>query len=71
MQYLAPGRHRVDNSLCQLDRFGLADEPVGQVRLDHAFATPALLPRITACRYSHAEREAKVSDHSALILEIK
>jgi len=30
-----------------------------------------LLPRITACRYSHVEREQKVSDHSVMILEIK
>jgi len=34
-------------------------------------SSPSLLPRITACRYSHAEREQKVSDHSPLILEIK
>jgi len=45
--------------------------PASGFRLDHAFATPSLLPRITACRYSHAEREQKVSDHSPLILEIK
>ena len=45
--------------------------PANGYRLDHAFATPSLLPRITACRYSHAEREQKVSDHSVLILEIK
>jgi len=40
-------------------------------RLDHAFATPSLSPRITSCRYSHAERDAGVSDHSMLILEVK
>jgi len=45
--------------------------PANGFRLDHAFATPSLLPRITACRYSHAEREQKVSDHSPMILEIK
>src|ERR1035441_8151560 len=45
--------------------------PANGFRLDHAFATPSLLPRITACRYSHAERERKVSDHSGMILEIK
>jgi exodeoxyribonuclease III len=43
--------------------------PTGS-RLDHAFAPPSLLPRITACRYSHSEREQKVSDHSVLILEV-
>jgi exonuclease III len=39
-------------------------------RLDHAFATPSLCPRITSCRYSHAEREAGISDHSIVIVEI-
>jgi exonuclease III len=39
--------------------------------IDHAFAMPIFLPRITACRYSHVEREQKVSDHSVMILEIK
>jgi exodeoxyribonuclease III len=40
-------------------------------RLDHAFATPSLCPRITSCRYSHAEREAGISDHSIVIVEIE
>ena len=48
-----------------------AGAPPSGYRLDHAFATPSLLPRITACRYSHTEREQKVSDHSVLLLEIK
>jgi exonuclease III len=39
-------------------------------RLDHAFVTPPLLARVQDCRYSHAEREAQVSDHSILILDI-
>jgi exodeoxyribonuclease III len=39
-------------------------------RLDHAFATPSLVPRITSCRYSHVEREVGISDHSMVILEI-
>ncbi|HYW42112.1 MAG TPA: endonuclease/exonuclease/phosphatase family protein [Bryobacteraceae bacterium] len=38
-------------------------------RLDHAFATPSLVPRITSCRYSHREREAGISDHSMVIVE--
>ena len=45
--------------------------PANGYRIDHAFATPSLLPRIKSCRYSHVEREQKVSDHSAMILEIK
>ena len=39
-------------------------------RVDHAFASPALWPRVVSCRYSHAEREAGTSDHSVLVVEI-
>jgi exodeoxyribonuclease III len=39
-------------------------------RLDHAFATPSLLPRVASCRYSHRERDARVSDHSIVMVEI-
>ena len=39
-------------------------------RVDHAFASPALLPRVRSCRYSHAEREARISDHSIVIVDI-
>ncbi|PYT25218.1 MAG: hypothetical protein DMG58_24660 [Acidobacteria bacterium] len=38
-------------------------------RLDHAFATPSLMPRITSCRFM--EREAGISDHSVLILDVE
>lgn len=38
-------------------------------RLDHALASPPLAARITAVRYSHEEREQRLSDHSALLLE--
>lgn len=37
-------------------------------RLDHAFASPSLSARVTAIRYSHAEREQRLSDHSALVM---
>lgn len=40
--------------------------PCNGFRLDHAFATPSLAPRINACRYSHAERISRISDHSIL-----
>ena len=40
-------------------------------RLDHAFATPSLRSRITSCRYSHAERDAGISDHSIMIVELE
>ena len=39
-------------------------------RLDHAFVSPAPAPVVVACRYSHTEREAKLSDHSALLIEV-
>src|ERR1039457_429729 len=39
-------------------------------RLDHAFASPALWPRVVDCRYSHLERQAGISDHSVLVVEI-
>lgn len=39
-------------------------------RLDHAFASPCLEERIVDIRYSHAERLDRVSDHSAMIVEI-
>ena len=39
-------------------------------RLDHAFATPSLTPHVISCRYSHREREAGISDHSIVIVEI-
>jgi exonuclease III len=40
-------------------------------RLDHAFASPPLLPMVRRVMYSHRERETKASDHSALIVEIE
>jgi exonuclease III len=40
-------------------------------RVDHAFATPSLMPRIASCRYSHKERDAGVSDHSMVIVEVE
>ena len=38
-------------------------------RLDHAFVSPALLPRLRNCYYSHSEREAGISDHSMIVVE--
>jgi exodeoxyribonuclease-3 len=39
-------------------------------RIDHAFSSPPLVPRLRACRYVHEPREARVSDHSLLVLEL-
>jgi exonuclease III len=40
-------------------------------RADHAFATPSLMPRIASCRYSHKERDAGVTAHSMVIVEVR
>jgi exonuclease III len=42
----------------------------GGFRIDHAFLSAPLAPRLTACWYSHNERESGLSDHSALVLEL-
>jgi len=39
-------------------------------RIDHAFLSPALAGRAGNVRYSHDEREAGISDHSPLILDL-
>lgn len=38
-------------------------------RIDHAFASPALLPAVTACAYDHATRPG-LTDHSGLMIEV-
>ncbi|CAA6603801.1 Endonuclease/exonuclease/phosphatase (modular protein) [Rhodospirillaceae bacterium LM-1] len=40
-------------------------------RLDHAFASPSLAERVVDVFYSHAERLDGISDHSALIVDIR
>lgn len=39
-------------------------------RIDHALASLALDERISSARYEHSVREAGLSDHSALVVEI-
>jgi len=39
-------------------------------RIDHAFLSPALIGRAGPVRYSHEERESRLSDHSVLILDL-
>jgi exonuclease III len=39
-------------------------------RLDHVFSTPGCDSRISNIYYSHHEREEKVSDHSAMIVDL-
>lgn len=38
-------------------------------RIDHVFVSPVLAGGVRACRYSHTEREAGLSDHSILLIE--
>jgi exodeoxyribonuclease III len=39
-------------------------------RIDHAFASKLMLRRVRDCRYSHAEREGRASDHSSMLLQV-
>jgi exonuclease III len=39
-------------------------------RIDHAFVSPGLGRRLVAAQYSHREREAKISDHSLMIVDL-
>jgi exonuclease III len=40
-------------------------------RSDHPFVSPPMLPRIRRVAYSHREREARVSDHSVLVVDLE
>ena len=40
-------------------------------RIDHAFLSDQLHERLVSCEYSHIERSAGVSDHAALLLELR
>jgi exonuclease III len=39
-------------------------------RIDHAFVSPTLLPKVRRVAYSHKERESGDSDHSLLMVDI-
>lgn len=41
-------------------------------RIDHAFVSPSLIPRLSACEYDHSFRASNnlLTDHSGLLLEI-
>jgi exonuclease III len=49
--------------------FGPGGVPLSGFRIDHALASPGLATHASACRYSHAEPEVRISDHSILIVE--
>jgi exodeoxyribonuclease-3 len=43
----------------------------GQHRIDHAFLSPSLAPRLRACFYEHGPRVVdRLSDHSPLVLDL-
>lgn len=39
-------------------------------RIDHAFASAELAPRLLGCRYDHSVRQRRLSDHSALVVDV-
>ncbi len=44
--------------------------PLHGYRIDHAFASPTLVPRVRECWYSHDEREQGISDHSIMLVDL-
>ena len=40
-------------------------------RLDHAFLSPSLTPRLASARYAHETRRRGVTDHSALVIDLR
>jgi exodeoxyribonuclease-3 len=49
--------------------FGPRGVPLNGFRIDHALASASLAGDATRCYYSHVERETRLSDHSALLVE--
>src|SRR5215467_12336730 len=49
--------------------FGRGGVTLNGFRIDHALASTSLAREATRCYYSHAERETRLSDHSALLVE--
>ncbi len=39
-------------------------------RLDHAFASPSLVPRLRGAAYAHQTRQTGVTDHSGLVVDL-
>ena len=40
-------------------------------RLDHAFLSPSLMPRLASVQYAHETRRPGVTDHSALVVDLR
>ena len=43
----------------------------GGFRIDHVFVSPPLRDSVEFCRYSHAERESGLSDHSVVVMGLR
>ena len=43
---------------------------VNPYRIDHAFGSVAIVPRVKSCHYSHTQRERGISDHSVMLIEL-
>ena len=39
-------------------------------RLDHAFLSPSLVPRLASVQYAHETRRPGVTDHSGLVVDV-
>jgi exodeoxyribonuclease-3 len=39
-------------------------------RIDHAFVSPGLINKVVSAQYIHIDREAKISDHAALLVSL-
>ena len=51
--------------------FGRGGVPLNGFRIDHALGSPVLAKHVSSCRYSHTERDTRISDHSVLIVEFE
>jgi exonuclease III len=66
--YCNPGRHEFS---WYPFRVGETAQRNNGWRIDKAFVSQALLPRLRAARYDHGFRIEQLSDHSALIVELE
>lgn len=60
-------RHHVGEDARDYSWFSNAGNPF---RIDHAFGSEAIVPRVQECRYDHSVR-GSLSDHAALLLTVQ
>jgi len=61
--------HPQERAFSWYSRRGGAD--LNGFRIDHAFLSEPLRERLVSCEYSQSERFAGISDHAALVLELR